>query len=96
MWNTDKLTMFIDVGTNGEMVLGNADWLITCACSAGPAFEGAGVQFGMRATRGAIEKVEIDQADYRAQLPRDRRRAARWDLRLCDDRPSGRDVLRRQ
>ena len=56
--------MFIDVGTNGEIVLGNADWLITCACSAGPAFEGAGVQFGMRATRGAIEKFEIDRADY--------------------------------
>ncbi len=63
MWKTDKLTMFIDVGTNGEIVLGNSDWLITCACSAGPAFEGAGVQFGMRATRGAIEKVEIDRDD---------------------------------
>ncbi|HEX9016273.1 MAG TPA: ASKHA domain-containing protein [Chloroflexota bacterium] len=64
MWKTDKLTMFIDVGTNGEIVLGNADWLITCACSAGPAFEGAGVQHGMRATRGAIEKVKIDRDDF--------------------------------
>lgn len=63
MWKTDKLTMFIDVGTNGEMVLGNSEWLITCACSAGPAFEGAGVQHGMRASRGAIEKVEIDRSD---------------------------------
>jgi uncharacterized 2Fe-2S/4Fe-4S cluster protein (DUF4445 family) len=63
MWNTDKMTLFVDVGTNGEMVLGNSDWLIACACSAGPAFEGAGVQFGMRAMAGAIEKVEIDPSD---------------------------------
>lgn len=64
LWKTDKLTMFIDVGTNGEIVFGNSDWLITCACSAGPAFEGAGVQHGMRATVGAIEKVVIDRDDY--------------------------------
>jgi uncharacterized 2Fe-2S/4Fe-4S cluster protein (DUF4445 family) len=57
----DKLTLFIDVGTNGEIVLGDATWLITCACSAGPAFEGAGVFHGMRATRGAIEEVWIDR-----------------------------------
>lgn len=63
LWKTDKLTIFIDVGTNGEIVLGNADWLISCACSAGPAFEGAGVQHGMRATQGAIEKVAIDPND---------------------------------
>jgi uncharacterized 2Fe-2S/4Fe-4S cluster protein (DUF4445 family) len=54
-----ELTLFIDVGTNGETVLGNADWLVTCACSAGPAFEGAGVEHGMRATNGAIEEVWI-------------------------------------
>ncbi len=54
-----ELTLFIDVGTNGETVLGNADWLVTCACSAGPAFEGAGVECGMRATAGAIEEVWI-------------------------------------
>ena len=55
-----ELTLFIDVGTNGETVLGNADWLVTCACSAGPAFEGAGVEYGMRATAGAIEEVWIN------------------------------------
>ncbi len=55
-----ELTLFIDVGTNGETVLGNADWLVTCACSAGPAFEGAGVECGMRATAGAIEEVWIN------------------------------------
>jgi uncharacterized 2Fe-2S/4Fe-4S cluster protein (DUF4445 family) len=54
-----ELTLFIDVGTNGETVLGNADWLVTCACSAGPAFEGGGVEYGMRATAGAIEEVWI-------------------------------------
>jgi len=59
MFQTDKLTLFIDVGTNGEIVLGNADWLLSCACSAGPAFEGAGVHSGMRATVGAIEEVWI-------------------------------------
>lgn len=53
------LSLFLDVGTNGEMVLGNQEWLMTCACSAGPAFEGAGVAAGMRATRGAIEEVWI-------------------------------------
>jgi uncharacterized 2Fe-2S/4Fe-4S cluster protein (DUF4445 family) len=60
MFQTDKLTLFIDVGTNGEIVLGNADWLLSCACSAGPAFEGAGVRSGMRATVGAIEEVWIN------------------------------------
>lgn len=60
----DKLTLFIDVGTNGEIVLGDSTWLITCACSAGPAFEGAGVLHGMRATQGAIEEVWIDPKTY--------------------------------
>lgn len=57
--DTEQLTLFIDVGTNGEMVLGNQDWMLTCACSAGPAFEGAGVVDGMRATQGAIEEVWV-------------------------------------
>jgi uncharacterized 2Fe-2S/4Fe-4S cluster protein (DUF4445 family) len=56
----ENVTLFIDVGTNGETVLGNRDWLVTCACSAGPAFEGAGVVNGMRATTGAIEEVWIN------------------------------------
>jgi uncharacterized 2Fe-2S/4Fe-4S cluster protein (DUF4445 family) len=63
MGDTDKLTLFIDVGTNGEIVLGNRDWLASCACSAGPAFEGAGVRDGMRATAGAIEEVWVCDAD---------------------------------
>jgi uncharacterized 2Fe-2S/4Fe-4S cluster protein (DUF4445 family) len=58
------LTLFIDVGTNGEIVLGTPDWLVTCACSAGPAFEGAGVVCGMRATRGAIEEVWVNTQTF--------------------------------
>jgi len=56
---TDRLTMLIDVGTNGEIVLGDRDWMIACATSAGPAFEGSGVKCGMKASSGAIERVEI-------------------------------------
>jgi uncharacterized 2Fe-2S/4Fe-4S cluster protein (DUF4445 family) len=63
MDETDRLTLFLDVGTNGETVLGSREWLVTCACSAGPAFEGAGVQFGMRATKGAIEEVWVSGPD---------------------------------
>jgi len=58
----EDVVLFLDVGTNGETVLGNRDWLVTCACSAGPAFEGAGVVNGMRATTGAIEEVWINSA----------------------------------
>jgi len=50
----------IDVGTNGEIVIGNNEWLVCCSASAGPAFEGGGIRNGMRATRGAIERVMID------------------------------------
>jgi uncharacterized 2Fe-2S/4Fe-4S cluster protein (DUF4445 family) len=56
----EQIMLFLDVGTNGETVLGNRDWLVTCACSAGPAFEGAGVVNGMRATTGAVEEVWIN------------------------------------
>jgi len=66
MCQTDELTLFVDIGTNGEMVLGDCTWLIACACSAGPAFEGAGVVHGMRATAGAIEEVWVSPTDYEA------------------------------
>ena len=62
--DTRALTLFLDIGTNGEMVLGDCDWLVSCACSAGPAFEGAGVDCGMRATEGAIEEVWISGQTY--------------------------------
>ncbi len=50
----------IDVGTNGEIVIGNNDWMVCCSASAGPAFEGGGIRNGMRATRGAIERIKIE------------------------------------
>lgn len=59
MHKRDELALLIDVGTNGEIVLGNKDWLAACSCSAGPAFEGGEVKWGMRAAEGAIEKVAI-------------------------------------
>ncbi|TYO96861.1 ASKHA domain-containing protein [Desulfallas thermosapovorans] len=55
----DDINLFIDVGTNGEMVLGNSEWLVACACSAGPAFEGGGIAYGMRAMDGAIEHIRV-------------------------------------
>jgi len=61
MWDRDEMTLFIDLGTNGEIVFGNRDFLMSCACSAGPAFEGGDISCGMRATDGAVEAVVIDK-----------------------------------
>jgi uncharacterized 2Fe-2S/4Fe-4S cluster protein (DUF4445 family) len=68
IFNTDKMTLYIDIGTNGEMVLGNREWMLSCSCSAGPAFEGGGVKHGMRATGGAIEQVRIDKVGYEPMI----------------------------
>ena len=59
----EELGLLIDIGTNGEIALGNNEFLISAAASAGPAFEGSGVACGMRAGNGAIEKVKINAAD---------------------------------
>ena len=64
--DTEAVSLFIDIGTNGELVIGNADFLVACACSAGPAFEGGGIECGMRASTGAIERVEVDPETGRA------------------------------
>ena len=56
-----KISVFVDIGTNGELVLGNKEWLMSCACSAGPAFEGGGTRCGMPATTGAIDKLKIGE-----------------------------------
>ncbi len=64
IFQRDELTLFIDVGTNGEIVLGNCDWLVCTSCSAGPAFEGGGVKNGMRASRGAIEQIRINPETF--------------------------------
>ncbi len=58
----EELSLFIDIGTNGEVVVGNSSFLMACACSAGPAFEGGGIECGMRAATGAIEKIRVDAA----------------------------------
>ncbi len=55
-----KLCLYVDLGTNGEVALGNSEWLTACACSAGPAFEGSGVRYGMRALPGAIDQVKSE------------------------------------
>ncbi len=59
MAESDELSMLIDMGTNGELVLGNSEWMLCCSASAGPAFEGAGITCGMRAMNGAIEKLDL-------------------------------------
>lgn len=61
IWDKDEMSLFIDLGTNGEIVFGNRDFLMSCACSAGPAFEGGDISCGMRATDGAIETCTIDR-----------------------------------
>ena len=68
LWDKDELSLFIDLGTNGEIVFGNSDFLVSCACSAGPAFEGGDISCGMRATDGAIEAVTIDEATLEPSL----------------------------
>lgn len=60
MYNDEELTLYMDIGTNAEVVIGNKDWLVCAACSAGPAFEGGGIKLGMRAAEGAIEDFSID------------------------------------
>jgi uncharacterized 2Fe-2S/4Fe-4S cluster protein (DUF4445 family) len=59
--NHEDIFLFLDIGTNGEIVIGNADWLVACACSAGPAFEGSGIRCGMRATAGAVERLRLNE-----------------------------------
>jgi uncharacterized 2Fe-2S/4Fe-4S cluster protein (DUF4445 family) len=62
--NENDLSILIDIGTNGEMVLGNKEFLISASASAGPAFEGSGLSCGMRASSGAIQKVKITPAQF--------------------------------
>ncbi|MCL1802523.1 MAG: corrinoid activation/regeneration protein AcsV [Eubacteriaceae bacterium] len=68
IWDKEEFSLFLDLGTNGELVFGNRDFLLTCACSAGPAFEGGEISCGMRATDGAIEKVAIPDPNGAPEL----------------------------
>ncbi|MBC7286713.1 MAG: DUF4445 domain-containing protein [Armatimonadetes bacterium] len=58
--HADEVSLLVDVGTNGEIVLGNKDWLVCCSCSAGPAFEGVDIEAGVRAVPGAIDRITYD------------------------------------
>jgi len=66
MHRSEELSLVVDLGTNGEIIFGNKDWLASASCASGPAFEGAGIKFGMRAMRGAIEHVKIDPQTFEA------------------------------
>ena len=68
LWDKDEMSLFIDLGTNGELVFGNRDFMMSCACSAGPAFEGGDISCGMRATDGAIEACEINKETMEPKL----------------------------
>jgi uncharacterized 2Fe-2S/4Fe-4S cluster protein (DUF4445 family) len=67
LYKDNDLSMLIDIGTNAEITLGNKDFLIACAASAGPAFEGGGVSCGMRASKGAVQKIKIDPGDLKVR-----------------------------
>jgi uncharacterized 2Fe-2S/4Fe-4S cluster protein (DUF4445 family) len=68
LYLSDKLTLFMDIGTNAEIVIGNKDWMACAACSAGPAFEGGGIKFGMRASKGAIEDFSINPITFEPMI----------------------------
>jgi uncharacterized 2Fe-2S/4Fe-4S cluster protein (DUF4445 family) len=68
MHRKSEIALFMDIGTNGEIVVGNSEWLVTAACSAGPCFEGSGIKHGMRATEGAVESVKIDPETFEPTL----------------------------
>ncbi|MFO0753115.1 MAG: ASKHA domain-containing protein [Thermodesulfovibrionales bacterium] len=68
MHRNAETALFMDIGTNGEIAIGNNEWLMTAACSAGPCFEGSGIRNGMRATAGAIEAVKIDPSTFEPEI----------------------------
>ncbi|MBT6751731.1 MAG: DUF4445 domain-containing protein [Desulfobacula sp.] len=68
MYRTSELTLYMDIGTNAEIVIGHKDWMVCTAASAGPAFEGGGVKFGMRATKGAIEDFAINPVTFEPMI----------------------------
>ena len=64
VYQKKNLTFYMDIGTNGEIVIGNSDWMVTASCSAGPAFEGGGIRHGMIAAEGAIEGFDINPSNF--------------------------------
>ncbi|MDR2296115.1 MAG: ASKHA domain-containing protein [Clostridiales Family XIII bacterium] len=88
IYRSEDPALLLDLGTNGELVFGNADFLLCCACSAGPAFEGGDIRCGMRATDGAIEACRIDaesmEPDCKVMGPRGARAAGFCGSGLID------------
>jgi uncharacterized 2Fe-2S/4Fe-4S cluster protein (DUF4445 family) len=67
MHKSEEISLLVDMGTNGEIIFGNSDWLVSCSCASGPAFEGGGIKFGMRAMNGGIEHVKINPETLEAE-----------------------------
>jgi len=67
MHKSEEISLLVDMGTNGEIIFGNNMWLISCSCASGPAFEGGGIRFGMRAMKGGIEHVKINPETFEAE-----------------------------
>lgn len=67
-YHRDEVLLIVDIGTNGELILGNRRRLLSCSCATGPAFEGASIRFGMRAAPGAVERVRIDPGTMEVQV----------------------------
>ncbi|MBT3368504.1 MAG: DUF4445 domain-containing protein [Nitrospina sp.] len=68
LYRTEELTLYMDIGTNAEIAIGHKDWIVCTAASAGPAFEGGGVKFGMRAAKGAIEDFSINPETFEPMI----------------------------
>ncbi|RMG03070.1 MAG: DUF4445 domain-containing protein, partial [Nitrospirae bacterium] len=68
MHRSSEISLLMDIGTNGEIVIGNNEWLMTAACSAGPCFEGSGIRSGMRASPGAIEDIKINRETLEPEI----------------------------
>lgn len=68
MHRNPEIALFMDIGTNGEIAIGNNEWLMAAACSAGPCFEGSGIRCGMRATSGAIEAIKINKQTLEPEM----------------------------
>lgn len=68
MHREDEISLFIDIGTNGEIVIGNKQWFVTASTSAGPCFEGSGIKCGMRATEGALEAFKYFKESDRFEI----------------------------
>ena len=68
MYESEEITLMVDIGTNGEMILGNKDRMIACSTAAGPALEGANIHFGMRGTDGAIDHVWLSNSESQCSV----------------------------